>query len=128
VRPANPAAAPVDVRVVPDGRIEVKVAHNRFDIVTDHSGPTPVELMTGILEAVFGGRAEEAPGRKGGTLRLELYDGRKVKVGEAIGPDLGGRSWTRLAAYGDAPRPAPPPPPPSRLARLQDRIVSLFGR
>lgn len=96
IKPQEADAAEVAIKVTHEGRIEMKVAHSRFDIVTDTSGPTPPELLAGILEGVFAGRAAFAPGRKGGTLKVEMYDGNVVRLGEV----MGGRPWHTYAAYG----------------------------
>lgn len=118
VKPRNPDAAPVVVKAMADGSFQVRIAHSRLDVVTDTAGPRPVDLLTGILEAVFAGRITEAPGRKGGTLKIELYDRTTIKVGEVVGAAVGSRDWNQFAAYGDAPTPEPPPPKPGRLKQI----------
>lgn len=122
VRPTNQDAATVDLKVTAEGKLELKVAHSRFDIVTDHSGPKPIELLAGILEAVFAGRVAEVPGRQGGTIKLDLFDGRTIKLGQVLAA-LGRPAWQGFAAYGDAPTLEPPPPGPSRLAQLKTRFT-----
>lgn len=124
ISPTNPAAAAVVVKVTVEGALQAKVGSSRFDIVTDTRGPLPVDLLAGILEAVFAGRVSEAPGRRGGTLKVDLYDRTQVKVGEVVG-SLSGRAWHQFASYGDAPQPEPPPAGPGRMAQVRRRLRRL---
>lgn len=118
VKPRNPDAAAVVVKAMADGSFQVRIAQSRLDIVTDTRGPQPLDLLTGIMEAVFAGRISEAPGRKGGTLKIVLYDRTTIKIGEVAGAALGTREWSQFAAYGDAPNPEPPPPKPGRIQQI----------